>query len=138
MSLLNEYDLTEHEWKQTSRPLQDRILEKYAKLKALDLVTAIQMFRRDSHRLDSTARAIRRKQGLEVAGDPEDEIVLGDKITNSNSWPVVALLIAMATAAGYGLSQMLTPDPPAAEAPRLPADNVTRVVPGFGTPEDIP
>lgn len=140
MSLLNELDLTENELRQASQPLRDRILEKYARLKGLDLLTATQAFRRDNRRLNDTARAVRKQQGLKMPDDPDDEIVLGDKYTQTGATLPVAIAMAVTGAAvAWGVSQTMknAPPPPAVTQPADSEDTINRVTPGFGTPENV-
>ena len=70
-----------------SEDLENRVLEKYARIKGLSLLSDIQLSRRSSQRLDAQARAVRKQQGLEMEDPPDEEIVLGDKTVYYGAMP---------------------------------------------------
>lgn len=83
MSLLSELGMTSDELQQCTPPLRDRILERLSRISGMELIRNRQILDRSSRRLDAQTRAVRRQQGLNMPDDPDDEIVLGDKTTNT-------------------------------------------------------
>ena len=140
MSLLNELNLTEQEWKQASPTLRDRILEKYARITGLSLVQTQQTMNRDSRRLNAKARAAYKKLGLQLPDEDQETIILGD----NNQPQTLTLPTAIVLVVG-GLLAMLLVLLMAALLTMLiwhwlgagepvDTDTITNVVPGFGDP----
>lgn len=122
MSLQNDLGLTEAELKNASPSVQDRILSGYARIRGLELIQNHQMLNRQSKYLLSKAKAVRQSQGLNMGSDAEDEIVLGDKITNLMGNAAALVLAAGIAAAGAVAWKWLdTHAPPSAVEPTPPA-----------------
>ena len=129
--------ISEEELANTSPETRDRIRDRYNRVKTLELLTNIQLFNRSSNYLRQKARAVRKKQGLDMPAESEDEIVLGNKTTNVGLVPaaLVAVAIAALIAALWMMSRKPTtePDP----APPNPPAIESNINPGFGTPREV-
>lgn len=77
----NDIDLTHEELQNASPKLRDRLISRFARLKALQFLRREQLFDHNAKYLRQKAKAVRRSQGLKMGDDPDDEIVLGDKTT---------------------------------------------------------
>ena len=128
MSLESELGLTDENLKECARPLQERILGTYAKIKGLELVRNNQTAKHHSHYLLSKAKAVRKLQGLDMADPPDDEIIFGNKTITNSLVPAVAILAGAALIAGVLLwMSTLSKEPPAPVDPTKPP----AVVPGY-------
>jgi hypothetical protein len=132
--LLNDLGMSDSDLKDASPSVRDLILKGFAKIKGLEMVRTIQLFDRDSKRLDDKSRAVREQQGLKMSKKKaDDETVLGDKITQSFGGLVALGTAAVMAGAGWMIWPTSTPpkplpvQPPAVVQPQ-PAEPLLREV----------
>lgn len=120
--------------------LFSRLARKVSKSEGLEYLITLNMFDRDSRRLDARSRATYRAQGLDVPDASEDELnVIADDIHQHYgvTWKELAALAVV----GLGLIVWLARMPVAparqteTEVPQFTdKDTTTQVIPGFGRP----